>query len=88
MLSPRLTSCTECYELTLLLADIDRKLAQLANDLYNNITLSLNKAIPGTVMLDLLNYKRINTYSLCKKEYATGISNQIIASRGKILKLK
>ena len=88
MLSPRLTNCSDCVDLMLLLADIDYKLAKLANTLYNNLTLSLNKAISGTVMMDLLNYKRIITYRLCNKDYAPGFSNEMIASRVKLLKFK
>jgi hypothetical protein len=37
MLSPRLTNCPECANIPSLIAEIDCKIANLANNLYNNI---------------------------------------------------
>ena len=88
MLSPRLTNCVNCSSIMSLLSDIDGKLNELSNSLYNNVVFSLNNSIPGTVMDDLLNYKRILTYKLCNPEYASCYSVERIASQVKILKFK
>ena len=37
MLYPRLTNCIDCSSIPALLADIDCKLTDLANNEYNNI---------------------------------------------------
>ena len=88
MLLPRLTNCLHCSNIMVLLADIDRKLDELSNSLYNNVVFSLNNSIPGIVMEDLLNYKRILTYKLCNKDYAPSFSVERIASQIKLLKFK
>ena len=62
MLYPRLTNCVDCSSVPVLLADIDCKLTELANNEYNNIVYELNWPVLGTVIWDLLNYKRILTY--------------------------
>ena len=88
MLSPRLTDCVNCSSITALLADIDCKMAELADNLYNNIVFMLNRPIPGIAMSDLLNYKRILTYKLCNEDYAKHYTVEMIASRVKLLKFK
>jgi hypothetical protein len=88
MLSPRLTDCVNCFNITALLSDIDCKLNSLASDLYNNTVFSLNASFPGTAMLDLLNYKRILTFKLCNPDYARNYTVEMIASRVKLLKFK
>lgn len=88
MLLPRLTDCVECASIPALLNDIDCKLRDMANRLYNNISFSLNQPISAIVMNDLLNYKRILTYKACNPEYACHYSIQQIASRVKLLKFK
>lgn len=88
MLSPRLTDCVTCSSITALIADIDCKMAELSNNLYNNIIFSLNRPILGIVMSDLLNYKRILTYRLCNENYAPDFTLEMIASRVKLLKNK
>ena len=89
MLTPRLTKCKECAEIPVLLKDIDCKLTSIAKDLYNNIIFSLNKPIQGTVIFDLLNYKRILTYRFCNPDYAgSEFTINKIASRIKLLKYK
>lgn len=88
MLSPRLTNCIECTTISALLADIECKLTEMANNYYNNIVFSLNLPAKGTVMLDLLNYKRILTYKLCNEKYAMPFTVEMIASRVKLLKFK
>lgn len=88
MLSPRLTNCVECSSITVLLKDIDEKLADMADNLYNNIVFSLNLPAKGSVMSDLLNYKRILTYKYCNPDYAIHYTVEMIASRVKLLKFK
>jgi len=85
MLYPRLTNCVHCSSIPVLLADIDCKLAELANNEYNNIVYQLNWPVIGTVIWDLLNYKRILTYKYCSPEYADDYSVERIASRVKLL---
>lgn len=86
MLSPRLSECVECSNISALLCDIDNKLAELANFQYNNIVFALNKPFPGEVMSDLLNYKRILTYRTCNCDYAGNFSINEIGSKIKLLK--
>ena len=88
MLSPRLTSCPECASIPALIADIDCKLNQLGNNLYNNVVFMLNQPVPGGVMLALINYRRILTYKYCNPDYAAPSTVNMIASRVKLLKYK
>lgn len=88
MLSPRLTNCIECSSISALLTDIDCKLFELSNNLYNNVVFILNRPIPGVAINDLLNYKRILTYKLCNEDYARAYTVEMIASRVKLLKFK
>lgn len=88
MLSPRLTSCPECASIPSLIADIDCKLTELGNNLYNNVVFMLNQPVPGGVMLDLINYRRILTYKYCNPDYAAPFTVNMIASRVKLLKFK
>lgn len=67
------------------MTDIDCRLTELANVQYNNIVFSLNNYIPGTVIGDLLNYKRILTYKFCNPDYAAPFTVKMIASRVQIL---
>jgi hypothetical protein len=85
MLSPRLTNCVDCTTIPVLLADIDCKLTDLANNQYNNIVFSLNYPVPGVVIGDLLNYKRILAYKFCNPDYASHFTVQMIASKVKLL---
>lgn len=85
MLYPRLTDCIECTTIPVLIADIDCKLTELANNEYNNIVFSLNYPTPGILIDDLLNYKRILRYKYCNVDYASGIPLSQIASRVKVL---
>lgn len=86
MLSPRLSECIECSNISALLCDIDHKLADLAIIQYNNIVFALNKPFPGEVMSDLLNYKRILMYRTCNCDYAGNFSVNQIGSKIKLLK--
>jgi hypothetical protein len=88
MLQPSLTNCVDCSTIPALLTDIDCKLKELANTLYNNTIYSLNQPVNGNVFLDLLNYKRILTYKFCSPEYANPYTIDMIASRVKLLKYK
>ena len=88
MLSPRLTSCPECASIPALIADIDCKLASLANNLYNNVVFMLNQPVPGGVMLALINYRRILAYKYCNPNYAAPFTVNMIASKVKLLKYK
>lgn len=88
MLSPRLTNCPECASIPALIAEIDCRLADLANNLYNNVVFILNQPVPGGAILDLLNYRRILAYKYCNPDYAAEFTVNMIASRVKILKYK
>jgi hypothetical protein len=85
MLSPRLTNCIECTTITFLLSEIDCKIAELAKNEYNNVVFALNYPLPGTVLDDLLNYKRILRYRYCSEDYAPPFTINEIASRVKVL---
>jgi hypothetical protein len=89
MLLPKLTNCVDCSSIPALLADINCKLAELANNLYNNTVFSLNRSIKSEVTFDLINYKRILLYRVCNIDYGnycdTNISLEMIASRVKLL---
>lgn len=85
MLYPRLTNCVDCTTIPVLLKDIDCKLTELAKNEYNNIVFQLNWPTPGTLIGDLLNYKRILTFKYCNPDYAKSYSVEKIASRVKVL---
>jgi len=85
MLQPRLTNCIECASIHTLLKDIDCKLTDLAKQEYNNIIFSMTNYLPGPVIVDLLNYKRILTYKYCNPDYARAFTVRQIASRVKLL---
>jgi hypothetical protein len=88
MLSPRLTNCVECSTIPYLIDEIDCKLADMANSLYNNVVFMLNQPVQGSVIIDLLNYRRILTFKYCNPEYAGCYTVAMIASRIKLLKYK
>jgi hypothetical protein len=88
MLSPRLTNCTECTNINSLINEIDCKVVELSNVLYNNVVFMLNKSFSITTMSDLLNYRRILTYKVCNPDYAGHYTVNMIASKIKILKFK
>jgi hypothetical protein len=81
MLSPRLTNCPECANIPSLLKKIDCKLAELGNNLYNNISYMLNKPVPSSDILQLIGYRRILMYKYCNPNYVQKYSVQMIASR-------
>lgn len=91
MLSLRLVDCVECSSIPVLLSDIDCKMKELANNLYNNVVYSLNQSVPTEAIIDLLHYKRILTFKICNPDYCGHcgcISIDQIASRVKLLKHK
>jgi len=81
MLSPRLTNCPECANIPSLLKKIDCKLAELGNNLYNNISYMLNKPVPADDILQLIGYRRILQYKYVNPNYAHRYSVNMIASR-------
>jgi hypothetical protein len=85
MLTPRLTNSLYYGSITVLLQDINNKLAELANSEYNNIVYSLNNYIPGEVVQDLLNYQRILEYKQCNPDYCANFTIEMIGSRVIIL---
>ena len=88
MISLRLTTCTECSTIAVLLDDIDCKLTELAKVLYNNVIFGFNNKVCKDVYTDLLNYKRILTYRRCNPDYALPYTTEMITSRVKLLKYK
>ena len=88
MLSPRLTNCAQCADAASLILEIDCKIAEVSNNLYNNIIFMLNKSVSEEAMYDLLNYKRILMYKICNPDYAGNYTVNMIASKIKILKYK
>jgi hypothetical protein len=85
MLHPRLTNCPECANIPSLLKKIDCKLAELGNNLYNNITYMLNKPIPINDINQLIGYRRILQYKYVNPYYAHKYSINMIA--GKVTRL-
>lgn len=81
MLSPRLTNCPECANIPSLLKKIDCKLAELGNNLYNNVSYMLNKPVPANDILQLIGYRRILTHKYCNPNYVHEYSVAMIASR-------
>ena len=81
MLSPRLTNCPECANIPSLLRKIDCKMAELGNNLYNNISYMLNKPIPASDIIQLIAYKRILTYKYYNPDYVNKYSINSIASK-------
>ena len=88
MLSPRLNTCTECANIDSLINEIDCKVSELANVLYNNTVFMLNKSFNSVALFDLLMYKRILTYKVCNPDYAGHYTVNMIASKIKLLKFK
>lgn len=88
MINHRLTNCVACTTIPALLADIDCKLHKLAQDQYNNISFSLNKTMPYSVISDLLHYKRILQYKSCNAEWANNYDEEDISGKVKLLIFK
>jgi len=88
MLSPRLTNCPECADIPSLISQIDCKVSEISNDLYNNVVFILNKNINYEALSDLLMYKQILQYKICNPNYAGDYTVNMIASKIQILKFK
>lgn len=88
MLTPRLTNCTQCADITGLIADIDCKMVDMANRMYNNVTLMMNIPVSQDVMADLMHYRRILQYKYVNSDYACRFTINSIASKVKLLKFK
>lgn len=88
MLSPRLTNCPQCTNITSLISVIDCRITEVSNALYNNIVFMLNKTIAYQALFDLLQYKRILMYKICNPDYAGNYTVNMIASKVNILKFK
>lgn len=85
MLQPRLTTCSECTDIPILLDKIDCKLAKLGYILYGNTTLLLNIPFSAITIIDLLNYKRILTFKQVNPDYCEEYTIDNIASRINVL---
>lgn len=81
MLQPRLTTCSECTDLCILLNKIDCKLSKLGSSLYGNVVFMLNNSIPACTIIDLLNYKRILTFKQINPDYCEDYTIDSIASK-------
>jgi len=81
MLQPRLTTCSECTDISILLCKIDCKLINLGSALYGNVVFMLNNSISATTIIDLLNYRRILTFKHVNSDYCDNYSVDEIASK-------
>jgi len=81
MLYVKTSTCLECEKIQPLIDAIDCKLKQLSVALYNNIVFMLNKTVDYTVMLDLINYKRILEYKKINELYAEKYSVNSISNK-------
>ena len=84
MISPKLTNCKECANIPDLLRRIDCKIAELGNNLYNNVVFMLNRPIATSEISQLLVYKRVLRNRFCDTHYAKGcpdVSTEDIASK-------
>lgn len=81
MLLPRLTTCSECTDISTLLCKIDCKLAEFGKILYGNVVFMLNSSISADTLIDLLNYKRILTFKQINTDYCVDYTVDMIASK-------
>lgn len=88
MLTPRLTYCLECTDISTIITEIDCKLYEMSNSLYNNIVFILNKSFDSETMSDLLKYKKILMFKLCNPDYAGHYTVNMISNKIKLLKYK
>ena len=85
MLNSKLTSCKEGGDISDLLKRINCKLAELSNDMYNNIAFMLNNPIPTSQIIELLTYREILENKQVNSEYTKDYSVEDIA--GKVIRL-
>lgn len=81
MLTPRLTNCQDCHKIPDLLKSIDCKLAELGNNMYNNVVFMLGRDVPAYTITQLIAYKRILTFKYCNPNYAGSVCVNDIASK-------
>lgn len=81
MLQPRLTTCSECTDISILLCKIDCKLAELGKVLYGNVVFMLNSYISASTIIDLLNYKRILTFKQINLNYCEDYTVDMITDK-------
>ena len=85
MLYPRLTTCSECTDIPILLDKINCKLAKLGGVLYGNVVFMLNNSISAEAIISLLNYKRILIFKQSNPDYCENYTIDNIASRINVL---
>jgi len=88
MLEIKISYCDDCTSNSQLLEDIDCKIKEIAIDLYNNTIFALNRPINSSLFIDLINYRRIVTYRQYNEDYALPYTDEMIASKIKLLKFK
>ena len=81
----RLTNCGECANIQSLIDDIDCKLAKLAGNMYNNITLMLGQKVNTDAVIYLMNYRRILQRIYSNPVYLSNFTLNSIAARVKLL---
>lgn len=81
----RLTNCGECANIQSLIDDIDCKLAKLAGNMYNNITLMLGQKVNTDAVIYLMNYRRILQRKYSNPVYLSNFTLNSIAARVKLL---
>ncbi len=81
----RLTNCGECADIQSLIDDIDCKLAKLAGNMYNNITLMLGQKVNTDAVIYLMNYRRILQRKYSNPVYLSNFTINSIAARVKLL---
>ena len=85
MLQSRLTTCSECDNISLLLDKINCKVAKIGNSLYGNAVFLLNNNISASNLIDLLTYKRILAFKQVNLDYCEEYTIDMIASKVRIL---
>jgi len=85
MLQPRLNNCIDCATITVLLNNINIKIASVATEQYNNIVYDLNHYINGQVIFDLLEYKQILEWKFSNPDYCAAFTVPMIASKVQLL---
>lgn len=88
MLYTRLTDCGECADIQSLIDDIDCKLAKMAGNMYNNITLMLSQPVNAEAIIYLMNYRRILQRKYSNPVYLSNYTLNSIAARVKLLIFK
>lgn len=81
MLQPRLTTCSECTDISTILCKIDCKLAELGRTLYANVVYMINNSVSSSELIDLLTYKRILTFKQTNSDYCVDYTVEMIASK-------